>query len=250
MKTKTVNVLWTGGFDSTFRIFQLSKLPVTVQPYYLAYKQHKSTVRELATIEKITQLIQDRETTRFRLLPLIVKQADSLDVPEDVREAYQKIREMDIPGEQYAHLAVFAGENPGMELPVARDKGRDMARGYIEVEDAITGKNFVIDREKTPPVVYTLMKDLLFPVCQWSKAEMKAHYKQENAREIMKASRYGDRLLCGNLGEIRNHYIASVWGPLKRCVEAVSGKSRKPVTGPSFDEVSMRAILALENGRV
>ena len=31
----TVHVLWTGGFDSSFRLVQLSKYQVNVQPYYV-----------------------------------------------------------------------------------------------------------------------------------------------------------------------------------------------------------------------
>ena len=31
---KHINVLWTGGLDSTFRILELSKADVEVQPYY------------------------------------------------------------------------------------------------------------------------------------------------------------------------------------------------------------------------
>lgn len=33
---EVINVLWTGGYDSSFRIVQLSKNKVTIQPYYLS----------------------------------------------------------------------------------------------------------------------------------------------------------------------------------------------------------------------
>ena len=38
----TVNVLWTGGFDSTYRIVELSRLNVVVQPYYLLDEKRRS----------------------------------------------------------------------------------------------------------------------------------------------------------------------------------------------------------------
>ena len=33
---KKVKVLWTGGFDSTFRVTQLSRMDVEIEPYYLS----------------------------------------------------------------------------------------------------------------------------------------------------------------------------------------------------------------------
>lgn len=38
-KREVINVLWTGGYDSSFRMVQLSKSNVMIQPYYLSDKR-------------------------------------------------------------------------------------------------------------------------------------------------------------------------------------------------------------------
>ena len=53
---KTVNVLWTGGLDSTYRVLELSRTDVTIQPYYLAYV-NPSTKYEIRAIRQITKVI-------------------------------------------------------------------------------------------------------------------------------------------------------------------------------------------------
>lgn len=35
MKPRIVNILWTGGLDSSFRVIELSQMEVIIQPYYI-----------------------------------------------------------------------------------------------------------------------------------------------------------------------------------------------------------------------
>ena len=70
MKTK-INILWTGGLDSTFRILELSKQEVTIQPYYLA-SVNPSTEHELNAIEDLTKIIKQRVETKCELLPVLL----------------------------------------------------------------------------------------------------------------------------------------------------------------------------------
>lgn len=44
---------WTGGFDSTFRILQLSRENVTVQPIYIVDPGRISSDKEIAAINKL-----------------------------------------------------------------------------------------------------------------------------------------------------------------------------------------------------
>jgi len=48
-----VRVLWTGGLDSTYRIVELSRMDVTIQPVYCANPERDSTAMEKYTIERI-----------------------------------------------------------------------------------------------------------------------------------------------------------------------------------------------------
>ena len=39
---RIVNIFWTGGLDSTFRIVELSQRQCTIQPYYIRLKKKQS----------------------------------------------------------------------------------------------------------------------------------------------------------------------------------------------------------------
>ena len=49
---KEFEVMWTGGFDSTFRICQLSRMDVVITPYYLC-NNRPSEPNELNAINTI-----------------------------------------------------------------------------------------------------------------------------------------------------------------------------------------------------
>ena len=48
-------ILWTGGWDSTFRVIELSRKNVVIQPIYVLDSGRKSTDYELKAIDKIIQ---------------------------------------------------------------------------------------------------------------------------------------------------------------------------------------------------
>ena len=49
---KIVNLLWTGGWDSTFRLCQLILVKrKNVQPYYIIDNKRKSLQKELITMD-------------------------------------------------------------------------------------------------------------------------------------------------------------------------------------------------------
>ena len=61
MKDKTVYIFWTGGWDSTFRMIQLSQMDIVVQPLYISteYLCNKRE-NELTAMEKILEKISLR----------------------------------------------------------------------------------------------------------------------------------------------------------------------------------------------
>jgi len=70
-----VKVLWTGGFDSTYRMVELSRHDVIVQPYYLSDKIRRSKNLELRAMSEISEDIENDPGTRCRILPLIINKA-------------------------------------------------------------------------------------------------------------------------------------------------------------------------------
>ena len=56
-----IKVLWTGGFDSTYRIVELSMRDVTIQPVYVKYSRRKSMECELKAMDDIKFISAKRE---------------------------------------------------------------------------------------------------------------------------------------------------------------------------------------------
>lgn len=57
-----ISVLWTGGLDSSYRMVQLSRRHVRVQPYYLS-DNRRSEQQELNSIAEVTRDIQEHPDT-------------------------------------------------------------------------------------------------------------------------------------------------------------------------------------------
>ncbi|MCI5162696.1 MAG: hypothetical protein D3917_11905 [Candidatus Electrothrix sp. AX5] len=101
-------ILWTGGWDSTFRILStlLTQDGPNIRPLYLLDTSRASTINELETIHKIKkQIFKKGKYYSDKLKPMLI--IDSSDIPEisEIREAYCKIRQTNWLGSQYVQLA-------------------------------------------------------------------------------------------------------------------------------------------------
>jgi hypothetical protein len=68
----TIHLLWTGGWDSTFRLIDLALTrKFRVQPYYLLDVSRRSTGHELLAMTRLRDLLERRDVAvRDRLLPI------------------------------------------------------------------------------------------------------------------------------------------------------------------------------------
>ena len=118
-----VNIFWTGGFDSTYRICQLSLMPLVVQPYYISANRI-SEPQERKAMTEIVGYINACKAKKCELLPLIVIHID--DYPEDqhILDAFNRLRKDEVLGTQYEWFARFAKhEGLTLELGMERNVG-------------------------------------------------------------------------------------------------------------------------------
>ena len=87
MTKRTINLLWTGGLDSTCRVAELSLHDVIVQPYYIIDKKRNSTKYELRAISRITDMVRKKPTTKCELRDVIIVNIDSIPPMEDITAA-------------------------------------------------------------------------------------------------------------------------------------------------------------------
>lgn len=85
------NLLFTGGFDSTFRLCQLSRMEgVEVQPVYLCFSPARFNEKnEIHAQDTILSMLRKRKDTKAVLLsPVRVHEYDLPEAP-DLDEAFQ-----------------------------------------------------------------------------------------------------------------------------------------------------------------
>ena len=102
---RKINIFWTGGLDSTFRIVELSRCRCTIQPYYIIMKNKKSWRCEIKAIETISRILRkDTRTQALLLDPIFV---DDEDIPRDSDTFDSWFRLMKGGSYQYYILAKF-----------------------------------------------------------------------------------------------------------------------------------------------
>lgn len=179
-----VNVLWTGGFDSSFRMIQLSKQNVRIQPYYLS-DNRLSEENELKAIRDITLDILKNKDTKCEILPLKIYPVSELKENEEITSAYNRLHQQVGIGSQFEWLPRFAEQYliDGLELSIEKSdtalvrilfnqQGVDMKLHndngiqYYQV----TG----VDRSSD---VFKVFGRYHFPVWEMTKLDMLAEYK-------------------------------------------------------------------------
>jgi len=108
-KGRTINILWTGGLDSTFRIVELSQCQCTIQPYYIVIGKRKSLNHELKAIYSISRILRKDNRTQAKLLdPIIVNEQE---IPRDANTFDSWLRLMRAMSWQYYILSKFVNQH-------------------------------------------------------------------------------------------------------------------------------------------
>jgi hypothetical protein len=102
---ETVNLLWTAGYDSTFRLLSLLAAGRTVRPLYVVDHDRPSFPHELRRMAELRRLIEAWPGSAGRLLPLDVRLRADFPVAPDIRAAFEAVAAEAHVGSQYPWLA-------------------------------------------------------------------------------------------------------------------------------------------------
>ena len=108
----TVNLLWTGGWDSTFRLLQLVlEHRRRVQPCYVIDTGRRSLGIELKTMDRLKRLLfRDHPHTRELILPTRYAHVADLKPDPEITEAFQAVHAATNVAVQAEWLALFCRE--------------------------------------------------------------------------------------------------------------------------------------------
>ena len=152
----SVNILWTSGWDSTFRILQLSTKDVIIQPYYLRDNWRESEQKEIDNIALLTEIIRTSPTTKCTICDLIIGNSSDLVEDEDISRSFKGISQNFKKATnkhfayQYELLARFS-KNIGI-IEIGLEKGTmaiDIINAYgaiKKIPDVKIGCFYIVDK--------------------------------------------------------------------------------------------------------
>lgn len=185
---KRVSIFWTGGYDSSFRVCQLSRLNIEIQPYYLS-DNRRSEKNELNAIREITEFLNALDETKATILPLEYIPKPNRDKDNNITKSYKTLRKQDFMGSQYEWLAIFAKNHKGVELSIHKDdKAIQLISKHGALKEEIDediGRYYVIDEKNSSPDLIRVFKDYHLPLAQYTKKEMKKEYKENGFDEVI-----------------------------------------------------------------
>ena len=186
----TVNVLWTGGWDSTFRMLELAMKTdknCVIQPIYVSGDGRKSEYKEIMVMREILPLL--RKKSRCNILEL--KIIDKAQIPQNeiITKAFDRVRNLVKIGTQYEWLARLAVLYPGIELGIELPNGE-----YSGCVTAInkTGKlswnenSYYIDKSNSSSDCNLVFGNFSFPIINRNELDMVKLVHEWKCESIMK----------------------------------------------------------------
>ena len=186
---KMVNILWTGGWDSTYRVIKLAHNDVVIQPYYLIDDYRKSVEIEIETIKKLTSELRNADFTKCRLNDVIIKKITEIEEDSEITEAYNTLLNKKFFGGQYDWLARFAKQLNGLELTIHQDdKAFEIIKQFgslKKINDSPKGEYFILDNSKSSAELIKVFGSFNFPILEYSKLDMKRDAEENRFINLM-----------------------------------------------------------------
>ncbi|WP_179346348.1 7-cyano-7-deazaguanine synthase [Winogradskyella ursingii] len=211
------NVLWTGGWDSTFRVIQLYRLGAKIQPIYVIDHNRPSASKELETTERLIKEIPLRfKKDKGGLLPLII--IKRRDIPSNfyLKSVFRRLKRSMNLGKQYYWLASLAKHYNNLEISLHKeDRERFFYENQLtEIKDDELGANWIINPKKVGFLKRQLFKNMNFPLISISKPEMKQIAEDDNFIDLMESTWFchkSDKTPCGKCNPCKQ-YIRDGFG--------------------------------------
>ncbi len=186
---RTIQLLWTAGWDSTFRLLMALRVyRIAVQPYYLIHFTRRSTANELRAMQQISRGITARYPELAGLLhqPIISTVAE-IGADPVITERFERLRTRSHLGEQYDWLARFASQRNLNALEIAvhqDDKAAVFLQPYV-VPDEIDGDRYFRLCDNPSDNDLRLFQQFRFPIFSYTKLEMQRVAREHGFAELM-----------------------------------------------------------------
>jgi len=185
---KKVNILWTSGWDSTFRLLQLmEKGNIMVQPYYILDKTRNSNYKEKEQMQKIKELIYAKfPNSKELLLETKIIEKEKILENEIITSSYNKLLQESFMGNQYDWLGRLSKEIGDLELCIHEDdKAHYFIKDYVCDVEGEEGKYYIVDKNKSNQDIINVFGNYKFPILHYTKVQMMEEAKRKGCYYIM-----------------------------------------------------------------
>jgi hypothetical protein len=179
-ENKNVNLLWTGGWDSTFQLLQLLIIfRCRVTPFYLIDEVRRSTIMEIRAMRKIKDcLLKEYPHIKELLQPTRFFAVSDLLPDAEITEAYRSIFKVKTIGIQYDWLARFCKQNLITDIQICINDSAyhdDTRFDHSEMvsENTEDLQNVIrVDPKFKTSSEYVLFRYYSFPIIRLTKVQM------------------------------------------------------------------------------
>jgi 7-cyano-7-deazaguanine synthase in queuosine biosynthesis len=185
-----VKLLWTGGWDSTFRLLDLVLVrDVCVQPFYVLDTARRSSIIELETMQRIRRSIAAISPAKAQLVsPSTIYSIHDIAADPKVTARYMRLKARSFLGEQYDWLARFVDQFnlPGLELCVhVDDKAHAWLAGHVEEVHRSDRSSYWVLRQEHGADDLSLFAPFRFPLLTLTKTDMQRIAAERGFLHIM-----------------------------------------------------------------
>lgn len=186
----TVRLLWTSGWDSTFRLLQaVIEEERTVLPIYII-SDRASTPVEIKTMNEIKKLtFQLFPKTVGRILDTVFYYIHDIKKYPEVTQKHRTLITQSHLGSQYEWLSRFAKQHGITDLELGIVKGgivTTLLKDVVVRTEDEHGEYYSLDPAIEDSNLLSLFKPFRFPIFDWTKLTMREHAVKTGTFEIMK----------------------------------------------------------------
>ena len=193
---KVVNLLWSGGWDGTFRFLQLCQYDLVIQPIYIFDNKRKSAPYEMKAMKEIMAVSKNRFRAKIRK-PIVYKKSWILENCNDdeIVESFLYLHEKYKVGYQYKWFALLLKHlNINCESAVVHQyhgKVEDAidAEGVLQlIEDDWLPDRYCVMPKDGNNTAYNLFGNLILPVIRYTKQDEERIARENGWMDIMNMS--------------------------------------------------------------
>lgn len=181
-----IDLLWTGGWDSTFRLLQLARDGADIQPHYIRNQDRSSLKKELQAMNEIRREVIERFPEACVREIEMFDQSDII-ISEEFNQAHRNLSAKETIGTQYIYIASYCKQKGIKNIELSIEKGTRSRREVIPcLENTETDQNGyrVIPKDADKDLL-CLFGQFCFPILSLTKLDMLDDAKKYGVLDIL-----------------------------------------------------------------